>query len=163
MSPRAACRLDALGFTEVYDYVAGKVDWLAHNLPTAGTLADQPTAGGSLRTDVPTAGPHETIGAIRARVEASPYPFALVLDADQTLLWRLRPTTLGADPDRTALDAAEPGPSTLRPHQPLAEVAEHLRNHNLTYAIVADPEGHLLGILHRRDITPTDPTPDQPS
>jgi hypothetical protein len=41
MSPRAACRLAALGFAEVYDYVAGKVDWLARNLPVEGTDARQ--------------------------------------------------------------------------------------------------------------------------
>jgi rhodanese-related sulfurtransferase len=39
MSPRAACRLELLGFTQVYDYVAGKADWLAHGLPTEGEQA----------------------------------------------------------------------------------------------------------------------------
>jgi hypothetical protein len=34
MSSRAACRLEQLGFTEVYDYHAGKADWLAHGLET---------------------------------------------------------------------------------------------------------------------------------
>ena len=29
MSPRAACRLEALGFTRVYDYVDGIADWKA--------------------------------------------------------------------------------------------------------------------------------------
>ena len=32
MSPRAALRLERFGF-EVYDYAAGKVDWLAAGLP----------------------------------------------------------------------------------------------------------------------------------
>jgi hypothetical protein len=27
MSPRAACRLDTLGFEHVYDYLTGKFDW----------------------------------------------------------------------------------------------------------------------------------------
>ncbi|MDP9404293.1 MAG: rhodanese-like domain-containing protein [Actinomycetota bacterium] len=34
MSPRAAWRLEHLGFAQVYDYVAGKVDWMAAGLPT---------------------------------------------------------------------------------------------------------------------------------
>src|SRR5437870_1661948 len=34
MSPRAACRLERLGFSAVYDYVAGKADWLAAGLAT---------------------------------------------------------------------------------------------------------------------------------
>ena len=34
MSPRAAWRLESLGFARVYDYVAGKADWMAAGLPT---------------------------------------------------------------------------------------------------------------------------------
>src|SRR5438046_1961615 len=37
MSPRAAWRLEAAGFGPVYDYAAGKADWLAADLPVAGT------------------------------------------------------------------------------------------------------------------------------
>ena len=49
MSPRAACRLQTLGFTNVYDYVLGKADWLAHGLPTEGEQADVPRAKDLLR------------------------------------------------------------------------------------------------------------------
>src|SRR5712691_518454 len=34
MSPRAAWRLERLGFTPVYDYALGKVDWMAAGLPS---------------------------------------------------------------------------------------------------------------------------------
>src|SRR6266516_5360034 len=37
MSPRAAWRLEAAGFGPVYDYAAGKTDWLAADLPFDGT------------------------------------------------------------------------------------------------------------------------------
>src|SRR5260370_6654357 len=37
MSPRAAWRLEAAGFGPVYEYVAGKTDWLAADLPFEGT------------------------------------------------------------------------------------------------------------------------------
>ena len=33
MSPRAAWRLEGLGFERVYDYVPGKADWFASGLP----------------------------------------------------------------------------------------------------------------------------------
>ena len=38
MSPRAACRLETLGFDPsfVFDYVEGKAGWLAHGLPREG-------------------------------------------------------------------------------------------------------------------------------
>ena len=37
MSPRAAWRLEETGFGPVYDYAAGKADWLAADLPFDGT------------------------------------------------------------------------------------------------------------------------------
>ena len=37
MSPRAAWRLEATGFGPVYDYMEGKADWLAADLPFEGT------------------------------------------------------------------------------------------------------------------------------
>jgi hypothetical protein len=33
MSPRAAWRLEGLGFERVYDYVPGESDWFASGLP----------------------------------------------------------------------------------------------------------------------------------
>src|SRR5947209_3912316 len=39
MSSRAAWRLETLGFTTVYRYVAGKIDWMAAGLATERELA----------------------------------------------------------------------------------------------------------------------------
>ncbi|SRR6266540_1158019 len=86
MSPRAACRLEQLGFTEVYDYSAGKADWLAHGLDTAGTQAGVLRARHALRGDVATAALDERVGEVRTRVATSPYGFALVVAADGTLV-----------------------------------------------------------------------------
>lgn len=105
-----------------------------------------------LRHDVPTAGPDETIAAVRARVDASPYRFALVLAADRTLLGRLRHTMLAGDPEAAAQQVMELGPSTTRPDSPLASVQSHLRDHQMTYMIVTDPEGRLLGTVHAADL-----------
>jgi hypothetical protein len=70
MSPRAACRLDTLGFTEVYDYVPGKADWRAHGLPVEGEHADLPTAGSLARDDAITCRLNDPIGPIRDQVES---------------------------------------------------------------------------------------------
>jgi hypothetical protein len=45
MSPRAAWRLEALGFTHVYDYAPSKSDWFANGLPREGKAAAIPWAG----------------------------------------------------------------------------------------------------------------------
>jgi len=152
MSPRAACRLELLHFTDVYDYVLGKVDWLAHNLPTKGTLADAPTAGTLLRTDAVTAQPDEPVEAIHARVQASRYGFAFVLSSNGILLGRLRLSALEDNPAAAAEQVMEPGPVTVRPHEPLDRIATRLREHNLTTQLVTDPEGHFLGLVHRDDL-----------
>ena len=148
MSPRAACRLAELGFEEVYDYAPGKVDWLARGLPTEAPQRER-RAGDVARDDVATCTADERIGDVRARVESSPYGFALVLSAEGCLLGRLRKRALDGDQDRTAQDAMEPGPSTVRAHEPLEALLERLRDRDLTSAVVTDPEGRLIGIVRR--------------
>jgi CBS-domain-containing membrane protein len=155
MSPRAACRLITLGFTDVYDYVAGKLDWLAHNQPVHGTEAGTPRIGQYLRQDVVTAGPDDLIGDIRERVAGSAHQFALITTADGILLGRLRGSTLDLpEPATPAADVMEPGPSTMRPHEPAAEVLRRLTDQGLRYAVITDPDGRLLGIVPKAELTP---------
>ncbi len=149
MSPRAACRLLTLGFTDVHDYTAGKLDWLARNQPVDGTAAATPTLGQHLRHDMVTARPNQSIGDIRTHVLRSPYPFALVTTTDRVLLGRLRGQALDETASTTpAAEVMEPGPPTLRPHEPAQEIRRRLTNKDLTYAIVTDPDGRLLGTVH---------------
>jgi CBS domain-containing protein len=152
MSPRAACRLELLDFAQVYDYVAGKADWLAHGLPTQGEQAQAPRAKDVLRREVVTALLGEPVGGVAARVARSPYGFALVVADDGTLLGRLRKAMLDADPSAPAEQVMEAGPSTVRPDRPLAELAERLRSRGLHTAIVTAPNGKLLGVVQRADM-----------
>lgn len=159
MSPRAACRLETLGFGRVYDYVPGKADWLAHGLPFEGSNAGRPTAGASARADVATAGLEEPMGAIRERVALTPYGFALVTSPDGILLGRLRRAALDGDPRARAEAVMEAGPSTVRPDVALAGLLERLRARKLATAIVTTPEGKLVGVVRRAD-TATGSSPD---
>ncbi len=153
MSPRAACRLTTLGFTHVHDYVGGKVDWLARNLPVHGTNADTPTIGQYLSDEVITAHPDEPVTDVRARVAASRHGFALVTDTNGILLGRLRGTTLSdADPARPVGEVMEGGPSTLRPHEPAAAIKARLTDKGLSYAVVTDPDGRLMGTVEPADL-----------
>jgi Mg/Co/Ni transporter MgtE len=152
MSPRAACRLDTLGFEHVYDYMPGKADWLARGLPRDGDKAKEPRAADYARTDVVTCAPHERIGPVRDRVEASPYGFAFVTNAHGVLLGRLRRAALDADPDTAADAAMERGPSTVRADTPPADLRERLQQRNLSTAVVTDPVGHLLGVARTSDL-----------
>ena len=98
MSPRAACRLETLGFVEVYDYAAGKVDWRAHNLAAEGGDAEPPTAGRAARDDAVRCALEDRVGEVRARIADSPYGFALVVAPGSVLLGRLRGSALDCNP-----------------------------------------------------------------
>src|SRR4029450_1200741 len=107
MSPRAACRLELLGFPQVYDYVAGKADWLAHGLPTEGEQAQVPRVKDVLSREMVTTLPGEPGGGGAARGASSPYGFALVVADNGTLLGRLRKAMLDADPSAPAEQVME--------------------------------------------------------
>jgi hypothetical protein len=72
MSPRAAWRLEALGFAQVHDDVAGKADWLAHGLPREGERAAVPYAGDLVDTEPPTCTLHDTVGHVSAALDVVP-------------------------------------------------------------------------------------------
>ena len=152
MSPRAACRLETLGFTKVYDYVPGKVDWLAHNLPSHGDHAERLTAGRLARDDVPTATLEEDPAHIRARLQESDYGLALVLSTQGIVLGRLRQSAIAAT-DITNVEAAmDAGPSTVRPDITATDLLKRLQRRKLTSALVTTPEGTLVGVVRRRDL-----------
>jgi hypothetical protein len=153
MSPRAACRLATLGFTRVYDYAPGKVDWLAHGLPADGTRADQPTAGTLARRDVATCSLDDDAGDVLDWIAASPFGFALVLSTTGVLLGRLRRSALGTVAVDAPVEAiVEPGPSTIRPHLTPAELHRRLRGSDGQTLVVTRPDGTLVGVVRRSDI-----------
>ncbi len=152
MSPRAACRLETLGFAKVYDYVPGKVDWLAHNLPSDGDHAERFTAGMLARDDVPTVTLEEDLAHIRARLHASDYGFALVLSTQGVVLGRLRQSAIAATGITTVEAAMDAGPSTVRPDITATDLLKRLQGRKLTSALVTTPEGTLVGVVRRRDL-----------
>jgi rhodanese-related sulfurtransferase len=81
LSPRAACRLETLGFRNVHDYAVGKADWLTRGLPTEGERAPGLRAKDVVETDVVTCALDDPVGDVRERVARSRYPIALVGDA----------------------------------------------------------------------------------
>jgi Mg/Co/Ni transporter MgtE len=151
MSTRAACRLETLAFEGVYDYVAGKADWLAHNLPVEREH-EVITAGQLVSADVVTCSLTEPVGEVARSIADSPYGFALVSSATGVLLGRIRASTLNVEPDAPAEQVMESGPSTVRPHTPADQLAQRLHDRDLTTAIITTPEGELIGIARRADL-----------
>src|ERR671923_2387881 len=99
MSARAAWRLEELGFTRVYDYVASKIDWFANGLPREGRAAKIPWTGDLAREDVATCAPTDGVGGIRQRVLESGYDLCLVLNEHRIVMGVLRGNALAKDQD----------------------------------------------------------------
>src|SRR5688572_3815927 len=117
MSPRAACRLETLGFDPdlVFDYVEGKADWLANGLPREGDNATVLYAGDLVDADPPTCALNTPAGQIHESLNETGYGFALVTSAARIVLGRVRRSALAsADNSSTAEDVIEEGPSTVR-------------------------------------------------
>src|ERR671924_1946182 len=91
MSPRAAWRLEALGFTHVYHYAAGKADWGSFGLPLEGREGSETRAGAHMRTDVPTCRLDDRLHEVCERLDESGWDTCFVVDAPRVLLRRNGP------------------------------------------------------------------------
>jgi CBS domain-containing protein len=110
----------------VYDYTAGKLDWMAAGLPTEGGSAGQLTAATVARRDVPTCHLQESLRDVRERVRAAGWDACVVVNEERIVLGLLRADQLGREEDLTAESAMRPGPSTFRPNVAIAEMAEFI-------------------------------------
>lgn len=151
MSPRAAWRLETLGFGPVYDYPPGKLDWLAAGLPTEGRLAELPRAGTVARRDVPTCRLDEPVGEVRDRVREAGWDACVVVNEERVVLGILRGEALDAEPGVPAEEAMRPGPGTFRPHVGIGEMASFMSRHDLSNAPVTTSDGRLVGVLRLED------------
>jgi CBS-domain-containing membrane protein len=134
----------------VYDYTAGKVDWLARGLPAEGERAGERRVGDYARDDYVTCALGDAASDVLEQIEASPYGFALVLAEDGTLLGRLRRSVVEKAGSGTAEELMTPGPSTVRPDLAPEELREKLDSKDLKTAIVSTPEGRVIGVVARR-------------
>ncbi len=151
MSPRAAWRLEALGFGQVYDYAGGREDWAAAGLATEGSEPGKPRAGSLARRDVVTCRPDESLGEVRARVAESGIPAAVVTNDEGIVLGLLREAQLeGADGARVGA-VMRPGPSTFRPNVPAGQMARYMTDHDLPSAPITSSDGRLIGLLLHTD------------
>ncbi len=151
MSPRAAWRLESLGFTQVFDYVAGKADWMASGLPVEGKLASYPRAGSVARTDIPTCRLTDRLGDAQDRTLDADQNVCVVVNDDRIVLGRVRGDALRGDPEATVESVMESGPTTTRPDDPLEAITERLKDARVGSILVTTSDGRLVGILYRKD------------
>jgi Mg/Co/Ni transporter MgtE len=151
MSPRAASRLESLGFAQVYNYVAGKADWGSFGLPLEGRRPSETRVGAHVLSDVPACAPSDRMPEVRERVHAAGWDTCFVTNEHGVVLGRLGRTALGGDDDVSVEEAMTPGPSTVRPSLELDTAVERMRAQNLTTLPVTRSDGVLIGVLRRQD------------
>jgi CBS domain-containing protein len=152
MSPRAAWRLESLGFTAVYDYVPGEADWFAYGLPMEGAQAALPRVGQRARRDVPRCRLAERIGEVGDQVRAANWTICVVVNEETVVLGLLRERELAADPNATADQVMRSGPATYRPDALIADVVERMDRRGVSGVLVTLSDGRLLGWLRREDL-----------
>ncbi len=147
MSPRAACRLERLGFEQVYDYVAGIADWKAAGLPTEGTATPVQRVADATRPDVPVSTLDETIGEVRQRTQDAGWDESVVVDCDGVVIGRLRNSAWEADAETLVETVMESGPTTVRPDGLLHPLVERMEKRGTKLVVVTNPQGGLIGVL----------------
>src|SRR5579859_6804380 len=151
MSPRAAWRLETLGFRDVYDYTDGKLDWMAAGLPMEGTNAERPRAADVARKDIVTCRLDERLGDVSERAAAAGWEAAVVVNEEGVVLGLLRQKELAGEPGQSIERAMRPGPSTFRPNVAIAEMATFMTGHNLDSSPITTSDGRLVGLLLKED------------
>ncbi len=144
MSPRAAWRLERLGFRCVYDYVPGKMDWLSFGLPHEGTAK---LAGDALRPDAPTCSVDARLGEVRFRLREEGATYCVAVDAEGIVAGLVQGSALDAHPAQTIEQAMEFGVTTVRPSEELGPLRERLKSSGVEGIVVTNSDGRFLGLL----------------
>lgn len=143
MSPRAAARLETLGFAEVYDYVASKVDWIGAGLPFEGHRANQPLLGTLADATVPTCAMDESASVVGQRI--GEWPLCVVVDDRLVVLGLVTAEALRAA-DGAIVEVMHEAPLTFRPHVTAAEIAHRLEWVRQPWLLITNLDGTLVGV-----------------
>ena len=136
-----------MGFTQVYDYVAGKADWIAAGLPTVRSSAPPPRAVDVIDRAVPTCAPDEEVKVAVARSRKMGRDSCVVVNEHRIVLGRLRINRVDEASEERAEEVMEPGPATVRADADVERTTQRLRSRGVGEIIVSTPDGELLGVL----------------
>ena len=121
----------------MYDYVDGKVDWMAFGLPVEGD--DGPFLGSQV-APAPTCDVSENVADARQALDAAGDDAVVVVEAEGLAVGEVDREALAGQPDEAVLlEVLRPVPSTVRPSVTVASVAGG------GGTLVTTSDGRLLG------------------
>lgn len=152
MSPRAAWRLEAAGFGPVYDYAAGKIDWIAADLPFDGSAA---LAARFTRRGVATADESTAAGEALRLLDAQGFGPVPVLNRAGVVMGAAYRDALASAPGGARTGTVmRSGVSTVRPSEDAAALAQRMTQAGVTRVVVTRPDGTLVGLFFAADMAP---------
>jgi CBS-domain-containing membrane protein len=149
MSPRAAWRLESLGFADVYDYVGGKVDWFGAGWPREGAPPGIVRLIDLVDRSVPACSLQERVGEVRDRL--GDWEICIVTNNEGVVLGVVERDALTGD-DGLVAEVMRPSPSTSRPHVSMKQAAAQLDKHPRPLVVLTEPDGRLVGVVRAEDV-----------
>ncbi len=147
MSPRAAWRLERLGFGPVYDFAAGKVDWMAAGLPTVRADTTERRAFDAADPHPPTCAPNMSVATAARLAADTGSRSVIVVNERGIVLGRVGEREFATQAGVVVEEVMAPGPATVRAHEPLGPLVERMRARRVSEIVVTTPEGRLLGVV----------------
>jgi len=144
-SGRAARLLERRGFHDVFDYAAGRMDWLSADLPYVGTAN---LVSRIVRHDPVIASAGDAVSGVEPRVVADPAGVAVVVGERDVVLGIIGDQELkGAAPDARAEEIMRIDIPTVRPSEEVATLCDRMDRQALHEVVVTMPDGRLVGVV----------------
>jgi CBS domain-containing protein len=139
-------------FGPVYDYAAGKTDWIAADLPFDGTAR---LAARFTRRGVAAAGEGTPAGEALRLLEAQGFGPVPVLNRAGVVMGAAYHDALASAPGEAMTGTVmRPGVSTVRPSEDAAALAQRMSQAGVTRVVVTRPDGTLVGLFFAADVAP---------
>lgn len=137
----------------MYDYVAGKTDWLAADLAFEGTAQ---LAGPLTRRAVVAVTGRDPAGQVRERIAAQGFGPAVVVNDHQVVMGAAYASDLDTAAAGTPVgEVMRFGASTVRPSEDAAALAHRMVDAGLSRIIVTRSDGTLIGLFFTSDAPPS--------
>ena len=147
MSPRAAWQLEALGFSDVYDYAGGKLDWISRRGPTEGRGPRYPVAGAAADRDA-VLGCHvgDRLEDAARALDNVEHDYCVVLNDHDIVLGRMRKKNVTGSLDAPVEQVMEPGPTTVRASESAEALLGRMIKRKVPAVLVTTNKGQLVGV-----------------
>jgi CBS domain-containing protein len=135
-----------LEFDQIFDYVAGKADWLAAGEPTEGPGANTARVGSIADRDVPTCSLETPVADLVERLDDG--DLAVVVDG-RIVLGLVRRSSLDRNADRSVAEVMDAAPPTIRADVEVGELADRFAKPKIDVLLVTTPQAELIGVLRK--------------